>query len=113
MRNDCFACIAKARGIKSRIAFTHTCNGQNKKTIPVAEAPEHLSEDQRERAAKLWIAAIIDSAGFPLFNGSVSDADARAIAEHVKKLMADFSAPGSTVTTDTASIIRYVKRYLK
>lgn len=72
-----------------------------------------LSEAQRKQAAKLWIAAIIDGAGFPLFNGKIQEADAQAIAAHVKKLMADFAAPGSAVSTDTESIIRYVKRFVK
>lgn len=127
-KHSCPACNAQASGCKTRIPLPHTCGKiPRKKQYMLANdncpslggnhsagvEPAPLTEDQRIKAAKLWIGAIVDSAGFPLFGDAITIADAQAIAKHVKTFMVDFTAPGSAVTSDTASIIRYVKKYTK
>ena len=117
-KHSCPACNAQANGVKTRVACKHTCGKFPRKIkysggVPVKEdTPEPLTEAQKIKAAKLWIGAIVDSAGFPLFGDAISEADARAIANHVKTFMVDFMG-GAYVTTDTSTIIRYVKRYIK
>ena len=119
MKNDCTACKAQYNGVKTRVAWKHTCGKFPRKikysggVLVKEDTPEPLTEEQQIKAAKLWIGAIVDSAGFPLFGDAISEADARAIAHHVKVFMVEFTAPGSAVTGDTNSIIRSVKRYIK
>ena len=53
MRNSCWACIAKRDGVKSRIAFKHTCGRSPEKTrLASEELLKKISELKEKRESE-------------------------------------------------------------